>query len=314
MKIQTESYSNVLRKYPFSLFEMDGSLDLWQKIYSSYIDSIESKINILKDNSIRMFRNHNFALDNEFQQRIADLVIFEVEEQISNSISKSSINNFEKLYEKIRIEDQYSDEAEKENSNLKITFVFTNKKMQSLKLIQMLKLIGEVEKFTQLLHKKELKQYSKIIPQIIFISLFGFEVPVGDYLRDNLYGKLNRNISIIVVPPIDDKLWNNYFIKNSMEGNNDYKKHSSGINFEEFNNLRKNGAANQLQVKKMETYYRDLRETKEIMEHNSQELNIWADVLSINNSPTLLNLEKSRKKIKELFIDQSNNKNLKQEA
>ena len=120
MKIQTESYSNVLRKYPFSLFEMDGSLDLWQKIYSSYIDSIESKINISKDNSIRMFRNHNFALDNEFQQRIADLIINEVEEQFSNSISKSSINS----YEKIRIEDQYCDEVEKENSNLKITFVF----------------------------------------------------------------------------------------------------------------------------------------------------------------------------------------------
>jgi len=311
MKIQTESYSNVLRKYPFSLFEMDGSLDLWQNIYSSYIDSIESKINISKENSIKMFRNHNFALDNEFQQRIADLIINEVEEQTSNS--KSSINNFEKLNEKIRIEDQYSDDVEIENSNLKITFVFTNKKMQPLKLIQMLKLIGEVEKFTQLLHKKELKQYSKIIPQIIFISLFGFEASVGDYLKDNLYGKINRNISILVVPPIDDKLWNNYFIKNAMEGNNDYKKHNSGITFEEYNNLRKNGAANQLQVKKMETYYRDLRETKEIMEHNSQELNIWADVLSINNSPTLLNLENSRNKIKELFIDQSNNKNLKQE-
>ncbi|MFX1569095.1 MAG: hypothetical protein ACFFCV_12090 [Promethearchaeota archaeon] len=303
MKIQTENYSNVLRKYPFSLFEMDGSLEMWQKIYSPYIDSIESKINISKNNSIRIFRNHNFAFDNEFQQRIANLIINEVDKQISNSISKSSINNFEQREEKIRIEDQYSDEVEKENNNLKITFVFTNNKIQPLKLIQLLKLTGEVKKFTQLLHKKEFKQYSKIIPQIIFISLFGFEASVGDYLRDNLHGKSNRNISILVVPPIDNKLWNNYFIKNSMEGNNDYKKHNSGINFEEYNNLRKNGAANQLQVKRMETYYNDLRETKEISEHNSQELNIWADVLSINNSPTLLDLEKSRNKIKELLIE-----------
>jgi len=299
MKIQTENYSNVLRKYPFSLFEMDGSLEIWQKIYSPYIDSIESKINISKNNSIRIFRNHNFAFDNEFQQRIADLIINEVEEQISNFISKSSINNFEKLDEKIRIEDQYCDEVEKENSNLKITFVFTNKKIQPLKLIQMLKLTGEVEKYTQLLHKKKLKQYSKIIPQIIFISLFGFEASVGDYLRDNLHGKLNRNISIFVVPPIDKKLWNNYFIKNLPEGSNDYKKHNSGINFEGYNYLRRNGAANQLQVKRMETFYKDLRETKEISDHNSQELNNWADVLSINDSPTLLDLEKSRKKIKE---------------
>ena len=299
MKRYTENYSSVLSKYPFSLFEMDGSLEIWQRIYSPYIDSIESKINISKNNSIRIFRNHNFAFENEDQQRIAHLIIDEVEEQIS--ISKSSINNFKKSDEKIRIEDQYCDEVEKENINLKITFVFTNKKIHPFKLIQMLKLTDEVERFTQLLHKKELKEYSKIIPQIVFISLFGFEDSVGDYLKDNLHGKLTKNISIIVVPPIDNKLWNNYFIENSMEGNNDYKKHKSGINFEGYNNLRKNGASNQLQVKKMETYYNDLRETKEISEHNSKELNIWADVLSINNSSTLLDLKKSRNKIKELL-------------
>ncbi|MFW9902569.1 MAG: hypothetical protein ACFFDY_14980, partial [Candidatus Thorarchaeota archaeon] len=290
----TENYSKVLRKYPFSLLEMDGSLEIWQKIYSPYIDSIESKINISKNNSIRIFRNHNFAFDNEFQQRIANLIINEHEEKSSNS---------EKQYEKIRIEDQYSDEVEKENSNLKITFIFTNNKIKPLKLIQLLKLTGEVEKFTQLLHKKEFKQYSKIIPQIIFISLFGFDTSVGDYLRDNLHGKLNRNISILVVPPIDNKLWNNYFIKKSKEGNYDYKNHNSGIKFEEYNILRKNGAANHLQVKKMETYYKDLKKTKEISEYNSQELNNWANLLSINNTPTLLDLENSKKKIKKLLIE-----------
>ncbi|MHA2009871.1 MAG: hypothetical protein ACXABO_19645 [Promethearchaeota archaeon] len=303
MTVHTENCSNVLRKYPFSLFEMDGSLEIWQKIYSPYIDSIESKINISKNDSIRIFRNHNFAYDNEFQQRIADLIINEVEEQISNSISKSLKNNSEKLDEKIRIEDQYCDEVEKGNSNLKITLVFTNKKIQPFKLIQMLKLTDEVEKFTKLLHKKELKHYSKIIPQIVFISLFGFEASVGDYLRNNLHGKLNKNISILVVPPIDNKLWNNYFVKNSKEGNNDYKNHNSGINFERYNNLRKNGMNNQLQVKKMENYYNDLRETKEISEHNSKELNIWADFLSVNNSPTILEIEMSRNKVKELLME-----------
>jgi hypothetical protein len=294
MTICTENFSKVLRKYPFSLLEIDGSLEIWQNIYSSYIDSIESKIRVSKNNSIRIFRNHNFAFDNEFQERIADLIINEEKEQKSNS---------EKQYEKKRIEDQYSEEVEKENNHLKITFIFTNNKIQPLKLIQMLKLTGEVEKFTQLLHKKEFKQYFKIIPQIIFISLFGFSASVEDYLRDNLHGKINRNISILVVPPIGNKLWNNYFIKNSKEGKNDYKKHNLGINFEEFNILKKNGAVNPSQVKKMEAYYEELRKIKEISEHNSQELNNWADLLSINKSHTLLDLEKSRKKIKELLIE-----------
>jgi len=301
MTIHTESESNILRNYPFSLLDMDGLSEIWQNVYNPYIDSIESNIISSKNDSISTFRNHNFAFNNTFQQRIADLIISELEEQISNPVSKSSRNNLNKSRGKI--EDQYSDVVEKENYNLKITFVFTNKKIQPLKLIQMLKLTEEVKKYTQLLHKKELKQYSKIIPQIIFISLFGFENSIGDYLRDNLHGELNRNISIMVVPPIDNKLWNNYLVENSIEGNNNYKEHKWGFTFDEYKTLRNNGAVNQHQVNKMETYYRDLRESKEISEYNYQQVNIWSDVLSIKNSSTILDVRNSRKMIKELVIE-----------
>jgi len=167
----------------------------------------------------------------------------------------------------------------------------------------MLKLSGEVKKFTQLLHKKVLKQYSKIDPQIIFISLFGFEPTLGKYLRDNLHGNLDKNISILIVPPIDNNLWNNYFVKDSIESKNGYKKHKSGLSFEDYNHLRKNGAYNQVQAKKMESHYKDLMEIKRISEYNFQQQNIWADTLSINNSSTLLDIQNSRNKIKELVIE-----------
>lgn len=301
MTIHTESESNILRNYPFSLLDMDGLMETWKKVYNPYIDLIESKIIISKNDSISTFRNHNFAFNNAFQQRIADLIISELEEQISNPVSKSSRNNLIKSMEKI--EDQYSDVVEKENYNLKITFVFTNKKIRPLKLIQMLKLSAEVKTYTQLLHKKELKQYSKIIPQIIFISLFGFENSIRDYLRDNLHGNLNRNISIMVVPPIDNKLWNNYLVENSIEGNENYEKHKWGLSFDEYKNFRNNGSPTQNQVSKLETYYSDLRKAKEISEYNYQQLNIWSDVLSIENSSTLLDVINSRKMMKELIIE-----------
>jgi hypothetical protein len=301
MKIHTESKSDILRNYPFSLLDMDGLLEIWQKIYNPYIDLIESKIIMLKNGSISTFRNHNFAFNNAFQQRIADLIISELEEQVSNPVSKSSRNNLNKSKEKI--EDQYSDVVEKENYNLKITFVFTNKKIQPLKLIQMLKLSDEVKKYTQLLHKKELKQYSMIIPQIIFISLFGFEISIGDYLKDNLHGRLNRNILTMVVPPIDNKLWNNYLVENSIEGDNIYEKHTFGLTFDDYKTLRNNGTANQYQVNKMETYYKDLKESKEISEYNYHQLNIWSDVLSIKKSSALLDVENSKKIIEELVVE-----------
>ncbi len=302
MMIQTESKSNILRNYPFSLLDMDGFSEMWQKIYNPYIDLIENKIIKSKNDSIQTIRNHNFAFKNELKQRIADLVIIsKLENQISNPASKNSRNRLNKSMEKI--EDQYSNEGEKLNYNLKITFVFANKKIQPLKLIQMLKLSEEVKKYTQLLHKKEYKQYSKIIPQIIFISLFGFETPISAYLRDNLHGKLRRNIAIMVVPPIDNKLWNNYLVGNSMEGNANDNKDKWGLSFDDYKTLRKNGAANQNQVKKMETYYRDLKESKNLSEYNYQQVNIWSDVLSIKNSSTLLDIINSRKMIKELVIE-----------
>jgi hypothetical protein len=307
MTIYTESKSNLLRNYPFSLLDMDGLLKNWQKIYDPYIDLIENNIIMSKNDSISIFRNHNFAFNNAFQQRIADLIISELEEQISNPVPKSSRTILNKSVK--NIEDQYSDVNEEDNCNLKITFVFTNKKTQPLKLIQMLKLSDEVKKYAQLLHKKELKQYSKISPQIIFISLFGFEISIRDYLRNNLHGESNRTIPIMVVPPIDNKLWNNYLVDNSIEGNdnnnnnNNNDKRKWGFTFDDYKSLRKNGAANQYQVKKMEKYYKDLKESKDISDYNYQQLNIWSDVLSIKNSSLLLDVRNSRKLIEELVIE-----------
>jgi len=215
MVIERESNPDFLRNYPFSLLEMDGSLEAWQKIYNPYIDSIESKIILSKKTRIKTFRNHNFGFTNAFPQRIADLIIIELEEKNSNSVSKSSTNNLKKPKE--RIEDEYSNVVEKENSNLKIAFIFTNKKIKPFKLIQLLKLSDEVQKYIELLHKKELRQYSKVIPQMIIISLFGFETSIRNYLKNNLVGILKRNISTLVVPPIDNTLWNNYLVENSRE-------------------------------------------------------------------------------------------------
>lgn len=293
--------NNTLRKYPFSLFDIDGTWKDWKKIYSPYVDLVKNKLNSLNNSSIEVFRNYDFASNNAVHQRIADLIIIEAEDESSNPSSKRARNLIEKSNEKI--EDQYSDEIEQEGKNLKITFMFTNKKMQQLTLIQMLKLSGEVKKYAQLMHKQVLRQYSIILPQIIFISLFGFENRVGDYLRNNLHGNFNGNIPILIVPPIENKLWNNFFVTNSMDSNNNYVKHKSGISFEDYNTLRNNGGANQFQVKKMESYYRNLMETKKLSDYNTQQLNFWADILSINNSIKILDVRNLQQKIKTLIID-----------
>ena len=76
-----------------------------------------------------------------------------------------------------------------------------------------------------------------------------------------------------------------------------------GSTFDDYKTLRNKGSANQYQVNKMETYYKNLRESKEISEYNYQQLIIWLDVLSIKNASTLLDIRNSRKMIKELVIE-----------
>ena len=274
------NYSDILGGYPFSLIDMDGSWETWQSIYSSYIDLIENKLISHKSNSLSLktFRNYDFALEKAYYQRIADLVISEEEErQNSKSNPINSKSNFH---------NKNIDEEENKLYNLKITFVFAHKKKEQLKLMQVLKLSNEVKIFTQSLHKNGFKRYNRISPQIIFISLYGYEESVGNYLRDNLHGDLGGTISILVAPPIDNNLWNNYFV-------NDTSETPQGINLNIYNNLKRNGAANQLQVKKMETHFKDLKETKKITDENSHQLNDWANILSINSCSKLLDVKNS---------------------
>jgi hypothetical protein len=52
----------------------------------------------------------------------------------------------------------------------------------------------------------------------------------------------------------------------------------------------------------METYYEDLKDSKKHSDYNYQQLNMWFDILSINNCSTLLEIRNSRNLIKELEI------------
>ncbi|MFX0147126.1 MAG: hypothetical protein ACFE8E_05205, partial [Candidatus Hodarchaeota archaeon] len=274
-------YNDGLRKYPFSLSDIDGSWEIWYDIYHHYIELLENKFITVKNDSLKVFRNYDFALENAYYQRIADLIISEEEK-----CSGNSLNNSQNLNE--------------EKSNLKITFVFAHKKKTPLKLIQMLKLLEEVKRFTHLVYKKDFNQYNHIYPQIIFLSLFGFEESVGNYLRNNLYGKLSDTLSILTIPPIENKIWHNYFIHNSLE-ESEYRNSQSDINLAKYNNLRRNGVTNKHAILKMESQYHDLIESKRVSDQNAKQLNEWIDILSINNCSKIIDITNSREKIQRII-------------
>lgn len=286
---ETYDYNDVLGKYPFSLTDIDGSWEIWYNIYHQYIELLENKFIVVKNNSPKIFRNYDFALENAYFQRIVDLVISE-EEKSSGRPFKNTLNNIQNL-----------NDVKEEANNLKITFIFTHKKKAPLKLIQMLKLLEEVKRFTHLIYKKDLRGYNYINPQIIFISLFGFEQSIVNYLRSNLYGKLSKTLALLTIPPIEDKIWHNYFVYSSLE-ENEYTNSQSSINLAKYNNLRRNGAANKNAITKIESQYHDLNASKKASDQNYKQLNEWADILSIDDCSKLLDVINSREKIQRIII------------
>ena len=65
---ERENFSINLRKYPFSLSDMDGPWEIWQNIHSPYIDFIENNLISSNNNSLRIFRNYDFALNRAYHQ------------------------------------------------------------------------------------------------------------------------------------------------------------------------------------------------------------------------------------------------------
>ncbi|MFW9950527.1 MAG: hypothetical protein ACFFKA_10440 [Candidatus Thorarchaeota archaeon] len=284
---------DALSKFPFSLSDIDGSWEMWYEIYNPYIESIENKFVNIKDNSLKIYRNYDFAIENSYSQRIADLIIME-EEHSPISTLKSSGRTIKTLHE--RVQNQDLDKEEKNNSDLRISFIFSHKKKDPLRLIQMLKILGEVKNFSKIMFKKDFKHYNKIHSQIIFISLFGFEQIIGKYLNDNLYGSLSESQSIVIVPPIEENIWHNYYILNTRE-EHEYKRSQSEHSLTKYNKVRANFTINQIELRKMESQYNDIVESKKISEQNSQQLNDWLEILSVNNCSEILDVKNSRIKI-----------------
>ena len=66
--------------------------------------------------------------------------------------------------------------------------------------------------------------------------------------------------------------------------------------------MRRNGRANKNAIIKIESEYHDLVESKRVSDQNSQQLNEWGDILSIDNCSKLLDVTNSREKIQRAII------------
>jgi len=286
-------YNDVLMEYPFSITELDGNWELWQDSYHPYLTSIENRLMANRDTSIKTYRNYDFALPEDQNQRIFDLIIVEEKEKkfISHNVSTGLIPR--KYAEKFI--QRKARKAEYGTHFLQITFVYCNRLTQPLSLIQLTNISEEIGNFAKIFQQKNKDKYIAITPRVIFLSLFGYAENIHKYLQNNNYGEIQGVIPIFVLPPINN-CWHNY-----KEVENLNKKEEKEL--EEVTQIVRMDAQWSGSYKIAKLQYDKLSEKKKKFDMYNEISTEWNRILNINLADELLDIVNNKNKIKNRVIE-----------
>ena len=280
-------------EYPFSITELDGNWEIWQDSYHPYLTPIENRLMANRDTSIKTYRNYDFALPEDQNQRIFDLIIVEEKEKqfISRKVSTGLIPR--KYAEKFI--QRKARKAEYGTHFLQITFVYCNRLTKPISLIQLTNISEEIGNFAKTFQQKNKEKYIEITPRVIFLSLYGYEENIPKYLQKNNYGEIQGVIPIFVLPPINN-CWHNY-------------KESENLNTKEEKELKKVTQIVKMDpewsgyYKKAKLRYDELSEKKKKFDLYNEISTKWIGILNVNFADDLLDIVNNKNKIKKLLIE-----------
>lgn len=270
------NYFDNLLKYPFSITQIDGSLIYWERLYHPFVSLIEKRIKKLKNIDIKTFRNYDFALSRDYFPRIFDLIVIE-----RNKIDKFfKKENYPSIKKERQIKLFNQDESENLSMfNLRMTFLYCNKKSKPLKLMELLKLMNEVKNYSEKLQSR-IKKCDNIKPQIIIVSFFGYEHKILHYLRKHIYHEVDYVIPIFVLPHINNAVWHNLKIYLSDTEKQTKKKLEKLININHKPYSSFNFKASK--ARNAKNQYEELNEVEKITKCDYELLKTWSKILIIN--------------------------------
>ena len=293
------SYIDELLKFPFSITQKDGSFILWERLYHPFISQIEKNIKKLNNNTLKIFRNFDFALNKDFFPRIFDLVV--VKKEVTDNIFKEEDYPHIKRKREINLFNQ-DEPTDLKMINLRMTFVYCSKSFNSLKLMDLLKLMDEVKNYSKKL-KQRIRRCNKVELQIIIISFFGYEPNTFDYLRKHIYHETDYIIPIFVLPPSENLVWHNLKTYNGLSETEIQTKkklkklikagHKTYSSF----NLKASKARN------AKDQYEELKEVEKIANDDYELMKKWSNILRINTK----NRNQNQSYIKNEIPDSSRN-------
>ena len=266
-------YTDEIMKFPFSVFQIDGKWEEWDKIYFPYIELIEN--NLCKTNleNTKVYRNYNFAAKGDSFQRVIDLL------KITTTDSHSETKN------------QGSEDINP--YNYEITFIYCNRTSKPLKYMNLLKFVNEIKAFSEKFKNDRKNRCHHIRAQLILISQFGYDLGIKDYLRTHLVREVDYTIPLMIVPPFNNEVWHN-FIENEdfkLQKRNELERIIRIGNREQASPSYRNNM-----VKSAKSEYAEIIERNKLTKFDNEFLNEWHWILNVPKSMEILKTNKDTEK------------------
>jgi hypothetical protein len=270
----TIDFSDEIMKFPFSINQIDGKWEEWDKIYFPYIELIEN--NIIKTNikDTKVYRNYNFAIKSDIFQRIIDLLIITTKESNStlNTQDTEDINPYD--YE--------------------ITFIYCSRTSNPFKYMNLLKLVNEIKSFSEKFKNDKKNECNIIIPQLILVSQFGYDLEIKNYLRTHLVREVDYTIPIMVVPPFNNELWHNF---DENEDSKSQKRNDLENIMRIGNSEHSSSSFKSNMVKSAKSEYGQIIKRNKMVKIDSEFLNKWHFILDVSKSTEILKINKDNEKL-----------------
>ena len=280
LKIRNKfDYKDKLLNFPFSLtsnFDFDGS---YFAQYDNFLDGIERKINNYAENHSQIFRYYDFAKPTEIYQRLIDMIV------ISDELVE-----------------------EKNNNTYLMLFIYSNKSQNKFRILELVKLFGEITRYSKTLQKK-LKNKNQIIkPALIILSINGFEESLPKYLRNHLYSEFEHIIPIFIIPPYNNEIWHNLSKDRSLTTDLARKKKEVKMKIKRLRIIANPAPYRKDQIDLETKNLSDLQDRMDTIEKNYELIDVFSEILSIEELKQFFTISGKRLDIKEAKMTKENQK------
>jgi len=268
-------YSDEIMKFPFSINSSIGKWEDWEEIYYPYMNSIEKGIINTGVERTKMYRNYDFALKTDIFQRMFDLVLISRQESDPELLALK--NEDGPLYD------------------YELTFIHCNRSDKPYSYMDLLKLMNEIKSFSEKFKANKERQCFNIRTNLILISSSGYESKIKEYLREHLYREIDYVIPIIVVPPMEDDVWHNFFEYDDLVDSKQKKREELGKIIRISKRTEVSPSFRVTRLKDAKNEYADIIERERMAKADSDYLTKWFWILDVPKSREILRRKKDLK-------------------